>query len=149
MKLLFCTALLAVGAFAQTKEITGTVTSTFSASTRETVAGALATVQLDITYPDTLGEGEAYPLPVTVGNDAVTIIRNFADRQAGPEAYAVAVAKGLMEKYPLIAGVTVSVVYTQSTYIVAQRISKTIPAAQQSQVAAALAEARRMARPQP
>ena len=145
MKPFLLSALLLSGLFAQTTTYSGTVTTSLVPSSREVVSGANASVQLDITYPE-LPDDQSYPALVNIANDSLTIIRNFPNRTAGPETVAMSLARQMMEKYPLITGISVQFSFT-TVVVQAQRVAKTLPAAAQAEVAGALAEARRSRRP--
>lgn len=73
-----------------------------------------------------------------------TLIRDIGSQTLSPEAYAKALAKGLLERHPQIVGITVSMglnLQTTSQFVVTlSRLAPALPPAMRSDVAHRLAE---------
>ena len=112
----------------------------------ESLGTRLAQTNLTVVYLDTARDDQFIDV-TAIRADVTQFIRNTGST-ATPEAYAKAVGKGLADKYPQIAGLTVTV-YTSFNsqgspgYVTTlTRLAPTLPAGVKAAVTQKLAEAR-------
>lgn len=104
-----------------------------------------AQTNLTVVYLDT-AKDEQFVDVVTLRADVTALIRGVTPTTASPEAFAKAVGKGLGDKYPQIAGLTVTLYMSFNTQGTPQfvttltRLAPTLPLTVKTAVAQKLAE---------
>ncbi|MBY0375795.1 MAG: hypothetical protein K2Q23_17495 [Bryobacteraceae bacterium] len=116
---------------AQETPVIGTVTMATTVGT-ETIGQRQLGVRASVIYLDTL-EPDKFVDVAQVVLDIQTIIQEFPNKQAAPDAYAAAICTKLLQKYPQMLGVSVGFANSSNTLAVtAQRVSVSAPVAVRS-----------------